>query len=76
MIPDVDRNEFGTPLLSSVFGRVEERARHDQLLYVNADLILFSDIGDAIRRVVGKRPVSCRRADLEPRHGRRSLTAT
>jgi hypothetical protein len=50
-IPDVTTNEFGTPLLSSVFARVEERARYDTLCYLNADLILFPDFLDAIGRV-------------------------
>ena len=50
-IAEVERNEFGTPLLSSVFRRAEERAAHDLLCYANADLIFFSDLLDATRRV-------------------------
>ena len=48
---DVDTNEFGTPLLSSVFASVEMRADHDLLCYVNADMLLFPDLVDAVRRV-------------------------
>ncbi len=55
VIPDVARNEFGTPLLSSVFLHAEERARHDLLCYANADLIFFSDLLDATRRVAVSR---------------------
>jgi hypothetical protein len=50
-IPDVDTNEFGTPLLSSVFERVELQASHDLLCYANADIIFFDDLLDAVRAV-------------------------
>ena len=50
---DVDTNEFGTPLLSSVFASVQARASHDLLCYVNADMLLFPDLVDAVRRVTG-----------------------
>ncbi len=51
--PNVDRNAFGTPLLSSVFERGRQRARFDRLCYANSDLILFADFLDAIG-VVGE----------------------
>jgi hypothetical protein len=54
-IPDVRRNEFGTPLLSSVFRRAEERATYDLLCFVNGDLLLFPDFLDAVRRVAAAR---------------------
>ena len=50
-IPNIERNEFGTPLLSSVFRSVEERATHDLLCYANADLIFFPDLLDTVRLV-------------------------
>jgi hypothetical protein len=51
LIPDVERNEFGTPLLSSVFRSAEERATHDLLCYANGDLIFFPDLLDGLRLV-------------------------
>ncbi len=42
-IPEVSRNQFGTPLLSSVFRAAEERSRCRLLCYVNADIVLLSD---------------------------------
>jgi len=48
-IPDVACNEFGTPLLDSVFGRVEKQASNDILCYANADLILYPDLLEAVR---------------------------
>jgi hypothetical protein len=50
-IPGVERNEFGTPLLSSVFAAAEARAERDLLCYVNADILLLSDFAEAARRV-------------------------
>src|SRR5882672_10027794 len=50
-IPAVDRNEFGTPLLSSVFSAAEARAERDLLCYVNADILLLSDFAEAVTRV-------------------------
>jgi hypothetical protein len=50
-IADVETNEFGTPLLSSVFASVERQARHDLLCYANADILLFRDLLDSLRRI-------------------------
>lgn len=50
-IPNIERNDFGTPLVSSAFREVQNRARHDVLCYTNADLIFFPDLLVAARRV-------------------------
>lgn len=50
-IPDIERNELGTPLVSSAFERAEERATSELLCYANADLLFFSDLLGAVRRV-------------------------
>jgi hypothetical protein len=39
-IPEVARNERGTPLLADIFKQAEQRGSHDVLAYVNADIIL------------------------------------
>ncbi len=39
-VPEVERNEFGTPLVSSLFSICRQRAKHDLICYVNADIIL------------------------------------
>ncbi len=54
-ITDVDRNEFGTPLLSSAFLAAERRAKHQILCYVNADILLLRDFVDAARRVAARK---------------------
>lgn len=64
--PDVECNEYGTPLVSSLFASAQKLARHDTLCYVNADIILLSDFLPAIRQV-RKRPflIVGRRWDID-----------
>lgn len=50
-IHDLVRNSYGTPLLSSAFECVQEIARNNLICYVNADIILFSDLLEAIKRI-------------------------
>lgn len=47
-VPEVARNEHGTPLVNHVFATAENRAEHPLLAYVNADIVLMSDFGAAI----------------------------
>jgi hypothetical protein len=39
-IPECERNEYGTPLISSIFGQARAHARHSFLCYANGDIIL------------------------------------
>lgn len=69
-LPLVARNEHGTPLLSSIFGQVQETARFPVLGYVNADIILLEDLLEAVRLVRSRFPrflLIARRWDLEVR---------
>ena len=50
-IPEIGQNEFGTPLLNSVFQLVEDRTSSRLLCYVNADLILLPDFLDAVAQI-------------------------
>jgi hypothetical protein len=50
-LPDVRRNEHGTPLLDSVFRAASDAARSPLLGYVNTDIILFPDFLDAVKRL-------------------------
>jgi len=49
--PHVERNEFGTKRLDYMFCRAQAFARHDLLCYINCDILLMQDFGDAIKRV-------------------------
>ena len=50
-IPDVDCNEYGTPLINSVFSIAQEFARYQLMCFVNADTILMSDFLPAVQRI-------------------------
>ena len=52
-VPDVARNEYGTPLLSSLFEQAQRIAAHDALCYVNSDIALLSDFLPAVSHVAG-----------------------
>lgn len=54
-IPTVERNEFGTPLLNSIFGRAEKEAKESTLCFINSDIILMGDFLPAIQRVLAER---------------------
>jgi hypothetical protein len=49
--PQVERNEFGTKRLDTIFWRAQKIARHEVLCYVNCDILLMQDFCDAVKRV-------------------------
>ena len=50
-IPDVERNEYGTPVVSSMFSVAQDIASHQLVGFVSADIILMSDFLPAVQRV-------------------------
>lgn len=48
-LPQVERNERGTPLVSSIFSLARAHDPTPYLAYVNADILLFSDLVEATR---------------------------
>jgi len=50
-IPEVGCNEYGTPLISSMFEIAQDVASYQLMCYVNADIILMSDFLLAIRQI-------------------------
>jgi hypothetical protein len=54
-LPDVCRNEYGTPLVSSAFEQAEQVATNPLLCYVNADIVLMSDFVPAVRTITFRR---------------------
>lgn len=83
-LPNLARNEYGTPFLNSAFDQVAKISRHPLLGYVNSDIILLSDFLRAIQRlrfgnflIVGQRwnldltvPWDFEQPDLEERLAR------
>ena len=49
-ISDVERNESGTPLVSSMFQLARQNSHSDLLCIINADMILMPDFLEAARR--------------------------
>ncbi|MEN6335042.1 MAG: tetratricopeptide repeat protein, partial [Phycisphaerales bacterium] len=50
-VPDVARNEFGTPLVDKLFHAAQDLASHETMAYVNADMILVQDFVTAVQKV-------------------------
>ncbi|MCZ6674788.1 MAG: hypothetical protein O7C75_17805 [Verrucomicrobia bacterium] len=50
-IPEVVRNEYGTPLLNDLFKKTEQSASHDLFCYVNCDILLMDDFIQAVDKV-------------------------
>ena len=49
-VPELGRNELGTPLVSSIFSEAEKHARFPYLCYVNADIVLLDDFLPAVQK--------------------------
>lgn len=68
-ILSIERNEFGTPLLSSAFHVVQQVAKNDIIMYVNSDIIFFQQLIEEIRTIHLSRFLLCgRRWDLDIQH--------
>jgi hypothetical protein len=64
--PDVDVNEYGTPRMSGYFQQAEDVARYSRMCYVNADILLFPDLLEAVAQVdLPKFVMSGRRTDYD-----------
>ncbi|MCX5661526.1 MAG: hypothetical protein NTW19_17750 [Planctomycetota bacterium] len=50
-VPEVGRNQYGTPLLNDIVDRAEAASDHRLFCYINADIILMSDFLGALGRV-------------------------
>ena len=50
-IPELERNEYGTPLVSSIFKQAENASSKSFLCYVNTDIILLSDFMKVVNRL-------------------------
>lgn len=65
-IPFIEKNEFGTPLLSSAFSSAQELAKNDLLMYANSDVIFIQDLIGLISRIDKPLFLLCgRRWDLD-----------
>ena len=53
-IPEMERNEYGTPLLNSVFELAQTAATNPVLCYINSDIMLMHDFVEAIQAIVAQ----------------------
>ena len=51
-LPDVQCNEYGTPLVSSIFAIARENASNRIMAYINADILLASDLYHVVNMCV------------------------
>lgn len=54
-IPEVARNDSGTPRIDSIFNLVREKSQAEYLCYVNADILLFPDLLETVDLVRKKK---------------------
>jgi len=50
-LPNIRRNQYGTPLLDDAFRQAEESSTDPHLCYVNADILLGSDFLRAVKMI-------------------------
>jgi hypothetical protein len=55
-IAAIEKNNNGTPLVSSVFGIGQNRAKHSVVCYINSDIILLSNFMSAVATVNSRLP--------------------
>lgn len=53
-LPDVARNDQGTPLVSSIFDLARQASESPLLAYLNADILVLPDFVQVARQVVGQ----------------------
>ncbi len=54
-LPDIPRNEYGTPLLSGLFALAQARSDTPYLCYINADMLMLSDFRGALQQVARRK---------------------
>ncbi len=65
-LAQVECNEYGTPLISSAFSLVRQKAKNDILMYLNADIILTGELLKILKFLPSKEFLAVgRRRDLE-----------
>jgi len=51
-IPEIKRNEYGTPLVSDSFNQAQNDSKSNILCYVNADIIFLDDVSILISEII------------------------
>lgn len=65
-LPEVKRNDQGTPLISSMFESAQQIARYPLMAYINCDILLLDDFFPAVQRIQQKQfMIVGQRCDLD-----------
>jgi hypothetical protein len=65
-VPDIGRNEYGTPLMSSLFQIAQQTSKTSLYAYVNADIILLNNFIQAVQQIPFRRfMLTGQRANLD-----------
>lgn len=51
LVPEIKRNEFGTPLVNDIFYKVSMMTKNDTLAYVNSDIVLMDDFMKTVKQI-------------------------
>jgi hypothetical protein len=54
LLPEVERNDWGTPLVSSIFALARNTSNASLLCYVNADILLMPTLVEVARKVAAQ----------------------
>jgi len=71
-LPDVVRNEMGTPIVSSIFSLARKAASHEIMIYLNADIMLLPEVLgviDSVQKLEKDFLLVGRRWDLDLKQG-------
>ena len=55
-IPQIEKNKYGTPLVSSIFETINSKSKSNIVLYTNADILLIGDLLGVARAAHKYRP--------------------
>ncbi len=50
-VPDIETNEFGTPLFGAIAEHAASHARHDHQVYVNCDILFTPELLSSVKKI-------------------------
>lgn len=53
-VPDIQLNEYGTPLVNDIFQKAQQMASYDIMAYINTDMIMMDDFVEATQKTSQK----------------------
>lgn len=70
---NIEKTEFGTPILNDAFSKAKQISKSDTLIYINADIIIDPSIAEVIKKIsFSDYLLAGRRTDVQPWHKEQS----